>query len=110
MSFRPPGDPVVWPAFCKEKPYLPGAEALTGHSGREGSIAEDPMEVFLTGGTGFIGSYVAMELVRHGHHVTILARNRNKVPALGRIDGIDIVESDLNRTGTLRFDQPRGIQ
>jgi len=38
------------------------------------------MNVFLTGGTGFIGSYVAMELVKQGHHVTILARNRNKVP------------------------------
>jgi hypothetical protein len=33
---------------------------LSGGSGRECLIAEDLMNVFLTGGTGFIGSYVAM--------------------------------------------------
>ena len=40
------------------------------------------MKIFLTGGTGFIGSYVAMELVKHGHQVTILARNPDNVPEL----------------------------
>jgi UDP-glucose 4-epimerase len=43
------------------------------------------MNVFLIGGTGFIGSYVAMELIKHGHHVTTLARTQNKVSALRRI-------------------------
>ncbi|MGO8837406.1 MAG: NAD-dependent epimerase/dehydratase family protein, partial [Limisphaerales bacterium] len=46
------------------------------------------MNVFLTGGTGFIGSYVAMELVKQGHHATILARNRNKVPELNKISAL----------------------
>jgi UDP-glucose 4-epimerase len=67
-----------------------------GFQGRKGLIAEEIMEVFLTGGAGFIGSYVAMELVRHKHHVTILARNRNKVPALGNVDGITVVEGDVS--------------
>ncbi|MBN1765167.1 MAG: NAD(P)-dependent oxidoreductase [Sedimentisphaerales bacterium] len=49
------------------------------------------MNIFLTGGTGFIGSYVAVELVGQGHDVTILARNPDKVPALKKIDRIDIV-------------------
>src|SRR5664280_3591442 len=53
------------------------------------------MNVFLTGGTGFIGSYVAMELVKHGHHVTILARNRNKVPELAKISALEIVQGDI---------------
>ncbi len=53
------------------------------------------MNVFLTGGTGFIGSYVAMELVRHGHNVTILARNQNKVPALRKVQQIEIIEGDI---------------
>jgi nucleoside-diphosphate-sugar epimerase len=43
------------------------------------------MNVFLTGGTGFIGSYVAVALAGQGHRVTILARNRNKVPELKKI-------------------------
>lgn len=40
------------------------------------------MNIFLTGGTGFIGSYVALELIKQGHQVTTLARNQNKVPTL----------------------------
>jgi len=53
------------------------------------------MNVFLTGGTGFIGSYVAKELVKQGHHVTILARNRNKVPELNKISALEIVQGDI---------------
>ncbi len=53
------------------------------------------MNIFLTGGTGFIGSYVALELVRQGHTATILARNKNKVPRLNKIDQLEIVEGDI---------------
>jgi UDP-glucose 4-epimerase len=53
------------------------------------------MEIFLTGGTGFIGSYVSLELVQLGHQVTILARNPNKVPMLARIPGIKITSGSL---------------
>lgn len=54
------------------------------------------MKIFLTGGTGFIGSYVALELAKKGHEVTILARNENKVPALKNIEKINIVQGDLS--------------
>lgn len=37
------------------------------------------MKIFVTGGTGFIGSYVVKELLLHGHEITLLARNVNKV-------------------------------
>jgi UDP-glucose 4-epimerase len=53
------------------------------------------MKVLLTGGTGFIGSHVAVELAGRGHQVTILARNRNKVPALLAFRQLEIVEGDL---------------
>ena len=42
------------------------------------------MDVCVTGGTGFIGSYVVEELVRNGHRVTILARNVDKGERLYR--------------------------
>jgi UDP-glucose 4-epimerase len=38
------------------------------------------MKVFLTGGTGFIGSHIAIMLIDDGHQVVILARNPEKVP------------------------------
>jgi UDP-glucose 4-epimerase len=59
------------------------------------------MNIFLTGGTGFIGSHVAMELVKHEHHVTILARNANKVPELRKISALDIVQGDITDTKLL---------
>jgi nucleoside-diphosphate-sugar epimerase len=34
------------------------------------------MRLFLTGGTGYVGSAVLEALVRHGHHVDALVRNR----------------------------------
>ena len=54
------------------------------------------MDILLTGGTGFIGSYVAMELINNGHSVVILARNENKVPQLKKIKGTKIVQGDIS--------------
>jgi UDP-glucose 4-epimerase len=59
------------------------------------------MNIFLTGGTGFIGSYVAMELIKQGHQVTTLARNQNKVPELKKIKQLEIVEGDITDTKLL---------
>jgi UDP-glucose 4-epimerase len=53
------------------------------------------MKIFLTGGTGFIGSYVVKELSDHGHSVEVLARNPNKVPSLADLPGVKITAGDL---------------
>jgi UDP-glucose 4-epimerase len=53
------------------------------------------MDILLTGGTGFIGSFVAMELFKNNHKITILARNPNKLPALLKIPQITIVPGDI---------------
>ena len=34
------------------------------------------MKILLTGGTGFIGSHVLMQLLQDGHEVTVLAREK----------------------------------
>ncbi len=54
------------------------------------------MKVALTGGTGFIGSYIAMELIASGHEVKILARNADKVPFLHSVKGIKIVKAEMS--------------
>jgi len=46
------------------------------------------MKVLLTGGTGFIGSHIAKQLVADGHQLTIMARNENKIPALKTLRGV----------------------
>lgn len=53
------------------------------------------MKVILTGGTGFIGSYVLMQLLAEGHEVTLLARNAAKVPAFTTLDRVQVVEASM---------------
>jgi UDP-glucose 4-epimerase len=54
------------------------------------------MNVFITGGMGFIGSHIVVELLRHGHEVTVLARDPNKIPVFATTSGIRIVKGGLS--------------
>ncbi len=54
------------------------------------------MKIFLTGGTGFIGSHLAMALLAEGHELTILARDIGKVPALAKARGVELAGGDLS--------------
>jgi UDP-glucose 4-epimerase len=69
---------------------MPG-KAIAGPAAPAFSKEPERMNIFLTGGTGFIGSYVALEMAAQGHRVTILARNPGKVPALAEIPNVEIV-------------------
>jgi uncharacterized protein len=55
------------------------------------------MKVFITGGTGFVGTYLARELAQAGHAITILSR-RAQTPAPAPA-GISFLTGDPNREG-----------
>lgn len=56
--------------------------------------------VFVTGGTGFIGSHVVRALVASGERVRCLVRAQSRRDALA-MDGVDLVEGDLMDTHRL---------
>ena len=49
------------------------------------------MRVFVTGGTGYIGSAVVLHLVRSGHSVTGLVRSPERAPVLERLGARPVV-------------------
>ena len=57
------------------------------------------MRIFLTGGTGYIGSAVLDSLVRAGHHVDALVRNREKASAI-QARGAHPILGDLAQPAT----------
>ena len=54
------------------------------------------MKIFMTGGMGFIGSYIVKMLIDNGHEVTILARNPAKIPPFQTTPQITIVKGSLS--------------
>src|SRR5207248_8944836 len=52
------------------------------------------MKVFVTGGTGYIGSAVALRLKKAGHDVSALVRSKEKGSAL-QAAGVKLIVGDL---------------
>jgi UDP-glucose 4-epimerase len=53
------------------------------------------VKIFLTGGTGFIGHFVAKEFLEQGHSLKILARNPNKIPSLAKHKDVEMLHAGL---------------
>ncbi len=54
------------------------------------------MKIFLTGGTGFIGSYILMKLLEEGHDVIVLARNPKKTKLFPKVINLNFVIGEMN--------------
>jgi len=57
------------------------------------------MKIFMTGGTGFVGTTLTRQLTDQGHVVTVLTRNRPPAPVHGPDQGVSYVEGDPTRPG-----------
>jgi nucleoside-diphosphate-sugar epimerase len=60
------------------------------------------MRVFVTGATGFIGSFLVPELIHAGHHVVGLSRSQAGGEALTR-SGAEVFSGDVNDLDRLRI-------
>jgi len=54
-----------------------------------------PVRVFLTGGSGFVGSYTVPALLERGHGVRLLVRNADKARDVLRRRGVEVSQVDL---------------
>lgn len=59
------------------------------------------MRVFITGGTGFIGHYVAREFLDYGHKLVILARHPDKIPFLSKHPNVEILPGTIYDGATI---------
>jgi NADH dehydrogenase len=60
------------------------------------------MNVFIAGGTGFVGSAVSEKIKSSGASVTLLERNKKKIPALKAL-GFEVFEGTLEDQGALNI-------
>lgn len=63
------------------------------------------MKVFITGATGFAGSHTALELMKYGHSVRLLARNPQALQQHFRKLGVvadDVVQADMTDAKAMR--------
>lgn len=60
------------------------------------------MRIFITGGTGFIGHYVALNLLNRGHELHIATRHPNKIPSLAQNPNVKMFEGSLTDTEVLK--------
>ncbi|EIJ66892.1 NAD-binding protein [Candidatus Nitrosopumilus salaria BD31] len=60
------------------------------------------MRIFITGGSGFIGSHLSDELLKENHEITLIVRNLNKEKNISKNSSkINIVQIDVTDTVSL---------
>src|SRR5713101_7656740 len=71
-----------------------GGDDRSLHLRHSSGTEENFMKVFVTGGTGYIGSAVALRLKKAGHDVLALVRSKEKGAAL-QAAGVKLVTGEL---------------
>ena len=56
----------------------------------------EALTICVLGGTGFVGSCLCAELVKHGHRIRILSRRRERYRGLLVLPGVQIIECDVH--------------
>jgi uncharacterized protein YbjT (DUF2867 family) len=64
--------------------------------------------IYITGGTGFLGSHIVKRLIAEGQEVRVLVRNRERADKEGRLAGLSIewVDGDVTNPASL----PEGLK
>jgi len=60
-----------------------------------------PLSICVLGGTGFVGAHLVSRLVRDGHRVRVLTRNRARHRELLVLPGLELVEADVHDAAML---------
>jgi uncharacterized protein YbjT (DUF2867 family) len=60
-----------------------------------------PLAITVLGGTGFVGSCLVTRLIRDGHRVQVLTRNRDRHRALLVLPGLDLVDANVHDPSVL---------
>lgn len=73
-----------------------------------GEVKEEEltMKIFMTGGTGFVGTTLTHRLLREGNQVTILTRKAPSDSAARTQEGLSYVEGDPTRSGAWQESVP----
>ena len=53
------------------------------------------MEIFITGGTGNIGQYVTLELLKRGHSIRLLTRTPERIPAFSQMENVKVIKGSI---------------
>lgn len=66
-----------------------------------------PLSIVVLGGTGFVGTHLCAQLIRDGHSVRVLTRNRERAKHLLVLPGLELVNANVHEPAVLA-EQCRG--
>jgi len=75
---------------------------LSSDAGLEAPADGRPIQVLITGGTGYVGGRLLLRLLERGERVRVLVRDLERAKARGWSDDVELVQGDLLDVDSLR--------